>query len=107
MHRFTRTQRGSHVHLAKSPKLRFTAQTQNGFRTRDTVVDNAIAVWQKDGTEIMNSPRLAHGWKRRSRSYEGRTRTKRQTQEKIVNQLLAAQQQLSTAETLQAPRDLQ
>jgi hypothetical protein len=37
----------------------FTAQTQNGFPVKDLVVDNAIAVWHKDGTEIMNSARPA------------------------------------------------
>lgn len=37
----------------------FTAQTMNGFPVKDTVIDNAIAVWHNDGTEIMNSARPA------------------------------------------------
>lgn len=36
----------------------FTAQTLNGAST-NTVIDDAIAVWHKDGTEIMNSSRPA------------------------------------------------
>jgi hypothetical protein len=37
----------------------FTAHTQNGSPIKDQVIDNAIAVWHKDGTEIMNSSRPA------------------------------------------------
>jgi hypothetical protein len=37
----------------------FTAHTQNGFPIKDFVTDNAVAVWHKDGTEIMNSNRPA------------------------------------------------
>ena len=37
----------------------FTAHTQNGVPIKDQVIDNAIAVWHKDGTEIMNSSRPA------------------------------------------------
>jgi hypothetical protein len=36
----------------------FTAQTLNGAPV-NMVIDNAIAVWHKDGTEIMNSSRPA------------------------------------------------
>ncbi len=37
----------------------FTAHTQNGLPIQDFVTDNAVAVWHKDGTEIMNSNRPA------------------------------------------------
>jgi hypothetical protein len=37
----------------------FTAQTMNGSPVNDMVIDNAIAVWHSDGTEIMNSARPA------------------------------------------------
>jgi hypothetical protein len=35
----------------------FTAQTSNGAAIPDTVIDNALAVWHSDKTEIMNSVR--------------------------------------------------
>jgi hypothetical protein len=37
----------------------FTARTQNRFPIKDLVTDNAVAVWHKDGTEVMNSNRPA------------------------------------------------
>ena len=39
----------------------FTAQTQNGeaIPGAGAVIDNAVAVWHRDGTEIMNSARAA------------------------------------------------
>jgi hypothetical protein len=37
----------------------FTAQKQNGFPVKDMVIDNAVAVWHSDGTEVMNSSRPA------------------------------------------------
>jgi hypothetical protein len=39
----------------------FTAQTQNGEAIPGTgaVIDNSVAVWHRDGTEIMNSSRSA------------------------------------------------
>jgi hypothetical protein len=38
--------------------VKFTAQTMNG-NPISAVIDNAVAVWHKDGTEIMNSSRPA------------------------------------------------
>ena len=38
--------------------VKFTAQTMNG-QPFAAVIDNAVAVWHKDGTEIMNSSRPA------------------------------------------------
>lgn len=38
--------------------VKFTAQTMNG-QPFTAVIDNAVAVWHKDGTEIMNSSRPA------------------------------------------------
>lgn len=35
----------------------FTAKTQNGSSIPDTVIDNALVVWHRDKTEIMNSAR--------------------------------------------------
>ncbi len=35
----------------------FTAKTMNGNAIPDTEVDNALVVWHRDGTEIMNSGR--------------------------------------------------
>src|SRR6185437_8357516 len=37
----------------------FTAHAMNGQAIPDTVIDNALAVWNRDGTEIMNSSRPA------------------------------------------------
>ena len=37
----------------------FTAHTQNGYPVKDLMIDNAVAVWHQDGTEIMNSSRPA------------------------------------------------
>jgi hypothetical protein len=37
----------------------FTAHKQNGFPIKDFVTDNAVVVWHKDGTEVMNSNRPA------------------------------------------------
>ena len=37
----------------------FTAHAVNGQPVPDTVIDNALAVWHRDGTEIMNSSRPA------------------------------------------------
>jgi hypothetical protein len=37
----------------------FTAHTQNGFPIKEAAIDNAVAVWHSDGTEIMNSSRPA------------------------------------------------
>jgi len=37
----------------------FTAKTQNGSPISDLVIDNALVVWHRDKTEIMNSARPA------------------------------------------------
>jgi len=39
--------------------VKFTARTMNGKSIPDTVVDDSIAQWHSDGTEIMNSARPA------------------------------------------------